>query len=119
MIIEAMAYLLPDDARPYAAAMEPDEEFAVQAAIAQRTRWSIIALLSGRDALPAGLIAETLGLTPTNLSMQLSILSDAGLVTAERDGRRVRYSLVRERLAGAGDVLRRLAAADGGGGTAA
>ncbi len=91
--------------------MDDDAEFAVQAAIAQRSRWRIIRLLGEQGGMTAGRIAETLGLTLTNSSMQLAVLSGTGLVLSTREGRQVRYDLVRERLAEAGEVLRRLAAA--------
>lgn len=45
----------------------------------------------GTEGLVAGEIATTLAIPPTNLSFHLKALAQAGLVTAEQEGRYQRY----------------------------
>ncbi|TWA66399.1 ArsR family transcriptional regulator [Azospirillum brasilense] len=47
----------------------------------------------GPDGLPAGVLAERLGLAPATLSFHLSQLSNAGLVASRRQGRLIIYSV--------------------------
>ncbi|KZD12067.1 ArsR/SmtB family transcription factor [Oceanibaculum pacificum] len=63
-------------------------------ALAQETRLAIYRLLvpAGEDGLAAGLIAETLGVSPATLSFHLKELDRAGLITARRDGRSIFYA---------------------------
>ncbi|QCN99127.1 transcriptional regulator (plasmid) [Azospirillum argentinense] len=51
----------------------------------------------GPDGLPAGVLAERLGLAPATLSFHLSQLSNAGLVASRRQGRLIIYSVDVER----------------------
>lgn len=62
-------------------------------ALAQATRLKIFRLLveAGRGGLPAGAVGERLELAPATLSFHLAQLSQAGLLTAERDGRSIIY----------------------------
>ena len=62
-------------------------------ALAQATRLKIFRLLveAGRGGLPAGAVGERLDLAPATLSFHLAQLSQAGLLTAERDGRSIIY----------------------------
>lgn len=46
--------------------------------------------------MPAGEIAETVGVNPTALTFHLKELEHAGLVTSARDGRYVRYAMLVE-----------------------
>ena len=64
-------------------------------ALAQETRLKAFRLLvrSGVDGMPAGEIADKLGIPPTTLSFHLKELTHAGLVQAERHGRSIRYAL--------------------------
>lgn len=46
----------------------------------------------GPEGYPAGEIGDRLDLAPSKLSFHLRVLSEAGLVTARRDGRFIIYS---------------------------
>lgn len=61
-------------------------------ALADPTRRRILELLHASD-LTAGQIAEHFSITKPSLSHHLSTLKAAGLVTAERDGQNIIYSL--------------------------
>ncbi len=62
--------------------------------MAQDNRLDIFRLLveAGRDGMPAGVLAEALGLAPNALTFHLDRLRDAGLVTVRRDGRSMIYA---------------------------
>nr|WP_281418494.1 metalloregulator ArsR/SmtB family transcription factor [Azospirillum soli] len=64
------------------------------AALAQGSRMDIFRLLvcHGPMGLPAGEIADRLGVQPATLSFHLTQLSHAGLVTSRRQGRSIIYS---------------------------
>lgn len=66
----------------------------VLAALTQMSRRAIVRLLvrAGPSGLPAGGIAEQIGITPSNLSFHMATLKRAGLVVATRDGRLIRYT---------------------------
>ena len=63
-------------------------------ALGQPTRLMVFRLLVqlGKDGLAAGDIATQLDLRANTLSTHLGILYAAGLITAERQGRSIRYS---------------------------
>ncbi len=63
-------------------------------ALAQESRLVVFRLLvrAGPEGLAAGEIARTLEITPNTLSAQLSLLSNAGLISCRRDGRSMIYS---------------------------
>ena len=61
-------------------------------ALADPTRREILRALRAGD-LPAGDIAAKFDMTAPSVSHHLSVLKDAGLVQAERDGRHIIYSL--------------------------
>ncbi|MEO1474941.1 MAG: metalloregulator ArsR/SmtB family transcription factor [Pseudomonadota bacterium] len=65
-------------------------------ALSQETRLLTFRMLmeTGRDGLPAGVIAEQLKLAPNKLSNHLTILVQSGLVTVERRGRHMVYRAV-------------------------
>jgi len=73
-----------------------DEHRAVTAlgALAQETRLALYRLLvaTGPEGLPAGAIAERLGVAPSSLSFHLQQLLHAGLVTQRRAGRQLIYA---------------------------
>ena|SRR6185369_13446913 len=73
-----------------------DEHRAVLAlgALAQETRLALYRLLvaEGPLGLPAGAIAERLGVAPSSLSFHLQQLLHAGLVTQRRAGRQLIYA---------------------------
>ena len=61
-------------------------------ALADPTRRKILSLLKVRD-MNAGEIAEQFNMTKPSISHHLSLLQQAGLVTAEKHGQNVVYSL--------------------------
>src|SRR3954471_16907029 len=73
-----------------------DEHGAVSAlgALAQETRLALYRLLvaQGPQGLPAGAIAESLGVAPSSLSFHLQQLLHAGLVSQRRAGRQLIYA---------------------------
>lgn len=62
-------------------------------ALSQETRLLAFRALmeAGQEGLQAGAIAEHLDLAPNKLSGHLTILVNSGLVSVERDGRRMIY----------------------------
>ena len=73
-----------------------DEKRAIAAlgALAQETRLALFRLLvtAGPAGLPAGVIAEELGVLPSSLSFHLAQLVHAGLITQRRLSRQLIYS---------------------------
>jgi DNA-binding transcriptional ArsR family regulator len=73
-----------------------DEKGAIAAlgALAQETRLALFRLLvtAGPAGLPAGVIAERLGVQPSSLSFHLAQLVHARLITQRRLSRQVIYS---------------------------
>ncbi len=63
-------------------------------ALAHASRLAVFRLLvrAGAEGLPAGGIAEEVGVLPNTLSTHLAILGHAGLARSRRDGRSVIYS---------------------------
>jgi len=74
--------------------MDQRRAIAALGALAQATRLELFRLLvaCGPQGLPAGLIAERLGVQPSSLSFHLAALSHAGLVAQRRLGRQLIYS---------------------------
>lgn len=64
-------------------------------ALAHQHRLRIFRLLVrlGPEGMPAGEIAERIGISPTSVSFHLKELDHAGLVTPTRDGRFIRYAV--------------------------
>jgi ArsR family transcriptional regulator len=73
-----------------------DQKRAISAlgALAQETRLELFRLLvtCGPEGLPAGAIAEKLGVMPSSLSFHLQQLVHAGLITQRRLSRQLIYS---------------------------
>ena len=73
-----------------------DERHAISAlgALAQETRLALFRLLVtvGPAGLPAGVIADRLGVLPASLSFHLAQLVHAGLITQRRLSRQLIYS---------------------------
>jgi ArsR family transcriptional regulator, arsenate/arsenite/antimonite-responsive transcriptional repressor len=74
--------------------MEKINVIAALAALAQENRLDAFRLLveAGEAGLPAGRIAEQLGLPNNTLSFHLDRLRNAGLVAQRRDGRNIIYA---------------------------
>ena len=65
------------------------------AALAQETRLAAFRLLvrAGPDGLPAGRVAERIGVPPATLSFHLKELARAGLVHSHRESRQIIYAV--------------------------
>jgi DNA-binding transcriptional ArsR family regulator len=75
-------------------AMDQQRAIAALGALAQETRLALYRLLvvAGPAGLPAGIVAERLGVAPSSLSFHLQQLLHAGLITQRRLGRQLIYS---------------------------
>ena len=71
-------------------------------ALAQESRLEAFRLLvrGGAEGLPAGEIARALDIPHNTMSAHLSVLSNAGLATARRRGRSIRYAADLDRVRG-------------------
>lgn len=67
------------------------------AALGDQTRWDILSLL-GQEAMSASALARLLPVSRQAIAKHLEVLTEAGLVTAERRGREVVYVAVGARL---------------------
>ena len=74
--------------------MEGRDVVAALTALAQESRLAVYRLLvrQGPEGLPAGRIAETVGIASPTLSFHLTQLSHAGLVRSRRLGRQIVYA---------------------------
>jgi DNA-binding transcriptional ArsR family regulator len=74
--------------------MEKIDAVAALAALAQDNRLDVFRLLvqAGPEGLPAGAVAEALGLAPNTLTFHFDRLRMAGLVTVRREGRSMIYA---------------------------
>jgi ArsR family transcriptional regulator, arsenate/arsenite/antimonite-responsive transcriptional repressor len=80
--------------------MEKTDAVAALAALAQDNRLDVFRLLvqAGPEGMPAGAIAEALGLAPNTLAFHFDRLRMAGLVTVRRDGRSMIYAAQFDRM---------------------
>ncbi len=87
--------------------MEKAEAVAALAALAQDNRLDVFRLLvrAGAGGMPAGLIAERLGIAPPTLSFHLAQLKHADLVSVRRDGRSLIYAVDYARMNGLMEFL--------------
>ncbi|CAA2136577.1 helix-turn-helix transcriptional regulator [Hyphomicrobium sp. ghe19] len=76
--------------------MDEANVVAALSALAHQHRLRIFRLLvvAGPNGIPAGEIAESIGVSPTALTFHLKELEHAGLITSARDGRYVRYAML-------------------------
>jgi ArsR family transcriptional regulator len=74
--------------------MQGNEAVAALGALAQEHRLALFRLLvqAGADGMPAGAVAEALGIPNSSLSFHLAQLRRAGLAKQERRGRSLIYS---------------------------
>lgn len=75
--------------------MEIKDVISGLGALAQEHRLAAFRVLveQGPEGLPAGVLAERLGVPPATLSFHLAQLSHAGLVLSRRRGRSIIYSV--------------------------
>ena len=80
--------------------METESALFVLAALSQSTRLETFRLLVRHEpeGLPAGEIANQLGVPANTMSAHLGVLSRAGVVTSERRGRSINYRADLDRL---------------------
>jgi ArsR family transcriptional regulator, arsenate/arsenite/antimonite-responsive transcriptional repressor len=76
------------------ASMDQKQAITALGALAQETRLALFRLLvtCGPEGLPAGIIAERLGVAPSSLSFHLQQLVYAGLITQRRLSRQLIYA---------------------------
>src|SRR5262245_20953055 len=74
--------------------MEKSSAVAALSALAQDNRLDVFRLLveAGPEGMPAGEIADALGLAPNTLTFHFDRLRAAGLVSVRRDGRSMIYA---------------------------
>jgi ArsR family transcriptional regulator, arsenate/arsenite/antimonite-responsive transcriptional repressor len=74
--------------------VEKKAALAALGALSQETRLDLFRLLVtvGPEGLPAGVIAERLGVLPSSLTFHLNQLVHAGLITQRRLSRQIIYS---------------------------
>ena len=74
--------------------MDQKTAIAALGALAQETRLDLFRLLvtCGPEGLPAGAIAQRLGVQPSSLSFHLAQLAHAGLISQRRLSRQLIYS---------------------------
>ncbi|MGE5545679.1 MAG: ArsR/SmtB family transcription factor [Solirubrobacterales bacterium] len=75
--------------------METPDALAAFAALSQETRLAAFRLLvtAGPAGMPAGQIADELGIAANTLSFHLAALKNAGLVGCRRESRSLIYSV--------------------------
>jgi len=74
--------------------MDPDEAIRALGALAQEHRLAAFRLLvqAGPEGMPAGAIAERLGVPASSMSFHLAQLANAGLVGQHRESRSIIYA---------------------------
>lgn len=75
-----------------------DDEAGVFRALADPTRRQILEDLRGGERA-AGQIASRFAISAPSISRHLAVLKHAGLITERREGNRIMYALVEDRLA--------------------
>ena len=73
--------------------MDKKQTLEALAALSQETRLDAFRQLVqvGAEGLPAGEIGERLGVRQNTMSANLAVLTHAGLIRSEREGRSIRY----------------------------
>jgi DNA-binding transcriptional ArsR family regulator len=74
--------------------MEADVVIRALGALAQEHRLAAFRMLvqAGADGVPAGVLAERIGVPPSSMSFHLAQLAHAGLVTQRRESRSIIYA---------------------------
>lgn len=76
--------------------METKEAISALGALAQEHRLAAFRLLvrAGKDGIAAGELARQLSIPHNTMSSHLTTLSQAGLITSQREGRSIIYRIV-------------------------
>ena len=87
--------------------MKISQAVAALTALAQESRLRVFRLLviAGEGGIPAGEIADKIGIPAATLTFHLKGLQHAGLIASQREGRSIRYSLRVEGMRGLLDFL--------------
>jgi DNA-binding transcriptional ArsR family regulator len=74
--------------------MEESQALEAFAALSQQTRLSVLRMLikAGDQGVPAGAIADELGVSASNISFHLKELERAGLIRQRREARSIIYA---------------------------
>lgn len=82
--------------------MQERQALASFAALSQETRLKIIRALvvAGADGMAAGAVADSVGVSASNVSFHLKELERAGLINQKREARSIVYSASFDSLAG-------------------
>jgi DNA-binding transcriptional ArsR family regulator len=74
--------------------MEERQGLMSFAALSQETRLGIVRnlVVAGPEGMPAGAVAEAMGVSASNVSFHLKELERAGLITQRRESRSIVYS---------------------------
>ncbi|MBO0145401.1 helix-turn-helix transcriptional regulator [Agrobacterium sp. Ap1] len=82
--------------------MDERQALSSFAALSQETRLGIVRelVIAGPEGLAAGVIAERMGVSATNVSFHLKELERSGLISQRRESRSIIYSASYETLAG-------------------
>jgi ArsR family transcriptional regulator, arsenate/arsenite/antimonite-responsive transcriptional repressor len=82
--------------------MDERQALACFGALSQETRLRIIRTLvvAGHDGMAAGVIAERMEVSPSNVSFHLKELERAGLISQQRESRSIVYTASFDALAG-------------------
>ena len=84
------------------------DAIAKLSALAQPTRLEIfLAIAKTEQGISSTEVAEVTGTMPTNTSVHLSVLRNAGLVTSTKEGRTVTYKAERDIVRSLADFLAR------------
>ena len=80
--------------------MKLKQAISAFAALAQETRLQAFKMLveAGSSGLPAGMISDRLGIAHNSLSFHLAHLTEAGLITSQKEGRKIIYIASFERI---------------------
>ena len=82
--------------------MDPLSVIKALGALAQEHRLAVFRLLvqAGPEGMPAGLLADTVGVPPSSMSFHLAQLANAGLVRHRRQSRSIIYAADFDRMNG-------------------